>query len=52
MQKASGLESFALAAWPCTTDVNRAATFVDDRVLSHYAALKDAAPSLSMLRFP
>lgn len=51
MQKTSVLEFIALGAWPCTSDLSRAATFVDERVLSHYAALKDAAPSLSTRAF-
>ncbi|CAL8465822.1 g5358 [Coccomyxa elongata] len=51
MQKASALEFIAIGAWPCTSDVNRTATFVDERVLSHYAALKNAAPSLSTRAF-
>lgn len=51
MQKTSIVDFIARGAWPCTSDIHRAATFVDERVLSHYAALKDAAPSLSTRAF-
>lgn len=51
MQKQCMLDFVAVGAWPCTADLNRAATFVDERVLSHHAALKDAAPSLSTRAF-
>lgn len=51
MQKTSAFDFIILGAWPCTSDLTRATTFVDERVLSHYAALKDAAPSLSTRAF-
>lgn len=49
--RANVLDFIALGAWPCSPNVELCSTFVDERVLQHYAAAKHTSPALSTHAF-